>query len=70
MIHFRDAFIFLLVSNALTLIGATTLAYAPDFRLPITVALDITAATFLTAAVAVLPLVVLNIRAALKGGAQ
>ncbi|MCB4862541.1 hypothetical protein K7W03_23400 [Sphingobium sp. PNB] len=48
----KNIVIDLLIGNALLLIGATAVSYAPDFRLPLEVATYTAGATFLTGALA------------------
>jgi hypothetical protein len=65
VIHLRDAFIFAALANALMLCGTGCASLAYGSWVPMQVGLTITSTTFLTAAAAVVPLVWLNIRAAI-----
>lgn len=64
MIHLRDAFYMTVLSNILLICAAGCSALAYDSWRPMQVALTITSMTFLTGALAVLPLVWINIRTA------
>jgi len=65
VIHLRDAFIFSALGNLLMLCGTGCASLAYGSWVPMQVGLTIAATTFLTAAAAVVPLVWLNIRAAI-----
>lgn len=65
MIHIRDAFIFSMLANLLLLCGTGCASLAFDSWTPIRIGLTVTSTTFLIAAIAVLPLVWINIRTAI-----
>jgi hypothetical protein len=65
MIYIRDAFIFSMLADLLLLCGTGCASLAFDSWMPMQIGLTFTSTTFLIAAIAVLPLVWINIRTAI-----